>query len=395
MRWLITFASCSLEAGQLVVPRDLTTINGAPASIPDGDGKMTRLALHPELQDYLTKFIIDRGNPVSAVVVADVKTGRILAMTQGRAPQLWNGQQHSAVHNLFPAASLFKTVVAGAAFDIADIDAMASYGLEGGCADVRPTGVWLNDVVENFRNQMSVFKAFGNSCNGFFAKIGVNQLGLKTLVEYAQRFGWDGQVATDFHVEKSPLNAPSVRSSSVHAVGRFAAGFGAVGMSAVHAAWMMSAIANNGVKRPLFLREDSLLLSTQQNLAAKSLDSLMISESASKKLKTIMEATVRGGTASFAFKRGKHRKYREMVGGKTGTLTGHAPEGVTTWFAGMMPLHDPQVVVAAVVVLEDLWHIKGPNLAAEAFWAYDEYIGQMPAVAHSLSPDIEDPEATE
>jgi peptidoglycan glycosyltransferase len=380
--------STPIFANALLIPKEFPTaaVEQQAITIPDESGAPVKLSLIPEMQDHLSRFIVDRGNPIAAVLALEVKTGKILAMAQGRTPQQWNGTQHSALHNLFPAASLFKTVVAGAAFDIADIDPVAAYGLEGGCADVRPTGVWLNDQVTSLRHQLNLFKAFGNSCNGFFAKIAVNQLGLKTLVEYAQRFGWDGKIAADFHIEKSPLNAPSVRNSSVHTVGRFAAGFGSVGMSAVHAAWMMNAIANKGVKQPIFIREDSSKIVAPQgsSLAAKNPDELMISALSADKLRSVMQATVLGGTASFAFRRGKHRKYREMVGGKTGTLTGHAPEGVTTWFAGMMPLEDPEVIVAAVVVLEDLWHIKGPNLAAEAFWAYDEFVRQKARLAHSI-----------
>jgi cell division protein FtsI/penicillin-binding protein 2 len=84
----------------------------------------------------------------------------------------------------------------------------------------------------------------------------------------------------------------------------------------------------------------------------------------------ILDASVLGGTASFAFRRGKYTKLRGLVGGKTGTLTGSSPPGLTTWFAGMAPTDQPEVIVASVVMLEGRWIVKGPSLAAEAFWAY-------------------------
>lgn len=384
----IRAANDTKNATKISIPMEFPEVTDETSKlqIPDAQGIKQNLTINPQIQSHLTQFIKERGSPIAAVVVMDAKSGKILAMTQGRKPSVWGGTTHSALHNLYPAASVFKTVVAGAAFDLSDIDPAVTYGLEGGCADVRPTGVWLNDLITH-KNQMSLFKAYGNSCNGFFAKIGVNHLGLKTLVDYANRFGWDGRIETDFNFDKSPLNAPSLRSSSVHAVGRFAAGFGAVGLSPIHAAWLMTAIANNGIKKPMYILENSIKPSATPDgfsLSAVNPDQILVSASASQRLRNLMEATVKNGTASFAFKRGKYRPLREFAGGKTGTLTGHTPYGVTTWFAGMMPLDNPQVVVAAVVVLEDLWHIKGPNLAAEAFWAYDEFVAKPAHVAADI-----------
>ena len=78
----------------------------------------------------------------------------------------------------------------------------------------------------------------------------------------------------------------------------------------------------------------------------------------------------------------KYRRLRRLIGGKTGTLYSKALSGINTWFAGLMPVANPRVVVAAIVVIPNAWIIKGPNLAAEAFWAYKHlYRSPRPAIA--------------
>lgn len=360
------------------VPMDL------PPAADDGliylttpDGARRATTIDPALQTHLTNFLVDSKSPIAAVVVADAKTGSILAMAQGRAPGEWGGKGHTALHTGFPAASLFKTVVTAAAFEVADIHGSDPLGLNGGCSHVRETGDWLKEKPISDVSRMSLRRAFGSSCNGFFAKIAVNHLGLGPILDFARRFGWETGVPVDFQMDKSPFLPPSAEASSTHTIGRFSAGFGYVGLSTVHAAWMMLAIANKGAPLPLRLFRDS-----PQTSAAQMTERIFSPETAAR-LSEIMDSTVRGGTASYAFRSGKFRKLRELVGGKTGTLTGSSPKGLTTWFAGVAPTYDPEVVVASVVMLDDRWHIKGPSLAAEGLWAY--FDGKTKSAAQAVS----------
>jgi cell division protein FtsI/penicillin-binding protein 2 len=344
-----------------------------PVADPDGTiyfqtpaGKRPT-TLNPELQSHLTQFIQKSESPISAVAVIDIKTGHILALAQGRFPAQWGGKVHSGIHRGFPAASLFKTVVATAAFEVADIEPRDGIGLYGGCANVRATGVWMREQVRGKQNQMDMRRAYGKSCNGFFAKLAINRVGLSLITNFAKRFGWVSGVPSDFEMEKSPFRPPTIHNSSTHTVGKFAAGFGYVGVSAVHAAWMMQVIANKGQVVPVQIFSDTPR--PEKDLT----NQRIFGDQTHAHLMSIMNASVKnyGGTSSFAYRRGKYRRLRNLVGGKTGTLTGRSPFGITTWFAGMAPLDHPEVAVAAVVVLDnDRWFIKGPNLAAEAFWSY-------------------------
>ena len=320
--------------------------------------------INAALQEHLTRYLKNKRSPVAAVAAIDIKTGAIRALAQGQTTNLWGASGHSALHNGFPAASLFKTVVTAAAFEVGDLEAGDRLALHGGCANVRPSGVWMREKAAGRRNSMSLRRAYGQSCNGFYAKLAVNRLGLGVITNFANRFGWRTGIPTDFALGPSPFRPPTAANSSVHTVGRFAAGFGQVGISAVHAAWMMSVIGNDGVPLPLHIYADTPA-PTPNTWSAR-----LYSPETANRLRGILDSSVRGGTASSAFRRGKHRALRAVVGGKTGTLTGKSPAGLTTWFAGLAPLNDPEIAIAAVVMLEDKWFIKGTHLAAEAFWSY-------------------------
>lgn len=320
--------------------------------------------LDSELQSHLSDYLEKRHSPIAAVVVLDAKDGRVLAMAQGRSPKKWDSDQHTALYSSFPAASLFKTVVTAAAFEMTSLENRQDIGLFGGCANVRASGVWMRDELKGRHNRMDLRQAYGHSCNGFFAKLGVNELGIGILSKYATKFGWNRKIPADFEIPESPIHTPKTRFVSTHTVGKFSAGFGMVGINAFHAAWMMHVIARDGDGYPIRLFADT---------PAKITGEPLLSPMSAFRFREIMDATVRGGTATFAFKGRKFWRLRRKIGGKTGTLTGKSPKGLTTWFAGMMPLDDPKYVVAAVVVLDEkIWHAKGPTLAAEAFWYLDQ-----------------------
>ena len=332
-----------------------------PTYIP-ADGKLGKrtLTINPALQHHLQLYIRNRSHPVAAVVVIEVSTGNILAMVQGKQPQASAHQQykhlHTALSPRFPAASLFKIVTSAAYLEFFD-DAPAQ-GFTGSCGEVSPSGKWLND---NEKRKFSLDRAYALSCNSFYANIAVNRLSLGSIQKYASTLRFNAAIPADFYVPPSPLVAPQLGKTSAHIVGRYAAGFGRVGISAVHAAWISLVIANGGYAQPLRIFKDTPQKTSYPRI---------LKEKTSLALLRIMRGTVRGGSASFAFKDRKYRKIRKSAGGKTGTLYSSASEGTNTWFTGIMPLDKPKIVVSAIVVVPHAWVIKGSNLAAEAFWYF-------------------------
>ena len=59
-----------------------------------------------------------------------------------------------------------------------------------------------------------------------------------------------------------------------------------------------------------------------------------------------------------------------QAAGKTGTLAGDDPYRGYTWFVGFAPADAPTIAVAALVVNEPRWRIKGAYAAREAmrYW---------------------------
>lgn len=352
--------------------------------IADSEGRLHQTTIDPELQLRLQAFISERGSPIAAVVVSDVITGKIIAMVQGRSPDQWGGTTHTALHNRFPAASLFKTVVTAAALEMTLTGPDQNFGLDGGCGgqDILPKGEWMND---DRGSNMTLRRAFGHSCNSFFAKLAVNQLGLGAITHFARLFGWDHQIPTDFALEPSKMLAPPVANSTTHTVGRFAAGFGQVSISPVHANWLASTIANKGKAHPLILFSENQTQSDPASLV-KTEDALMTPDTASR-LMDVMRATVDDGTASNIFGRGRYRSIAQETGGKTGTLNGRSPSGLTTLFLGVYPLSNPQIAVSSVVVLEDHYYFKASQLGAEAILNWRDLQDARNGIVRSASAD--------
>ena len=363
---MLSYSATALEAAQPEVVRLDNSKDGRVYAI-DTSGQHHLTTINPIMQNHLMRFLKNKGNPLGAVVVVEVATGKIVAAVEGR------GAHQEEVSPLFfadfPTASLFKTIITSAAFDLLDWNGKNTQPLRGGCSSkVLSNGVWLRRDSIARRNKMSVAKAYSQSCNGFFAKLAVEKLGLGAIKQYAKKFAWNQSVPADFQVpqgaysDKGPV--ANNKSLSVQSVGEFAAGLGKVYTGVFHAAWQYLMIANSGFPRPLQLFENST------NLVEWPESKRLLLESTTKKLRKIMPGVVQNaGTAFDAFRARRYRKLRTLVGGKTGTLSGVNPKGINTWFAGMVPIQEPRYVVAAVVVINDLWHIRGPDLAAEALWA--------------------------
>lgn len=342
-------------------------------------GTKRALTIDASLQKHMEMFIEQNNSPIASVMIVDARSGKVLAMAQGRDPDIWNGtsknanqpvDMHTSIFPGFPAASLFKTVVAIAGVEIVNLAPDFSLSFSGGCQDVAKNGMWILDDYYRYARIVTLSEAFGDSCNTFFAKLAVNVVGLSAIDEYTRKLGWGESITADFWVPQSPRRTPTVSDTSLDAVGKFAAGFGDVGVSVAHMSWIYLAIANEGKALPLIIFED-----TEKNLLNK-IDHIfypkMFSEKTAKTLQTLMSSTVREGTARATFRNPKYRGLMDKAGGKTGTLKVRFPAGIGTWFAGLMPYDNPEVVVVSFVLLEDRWMFRSSQLAAEALNAYQE-----------------------
>ena len=97
-----------------------------------------------------------------------------------------------------------------------------------------------------------------------------------------------------------------------------------------------------------------------------------VSADTADSLAAMMRRTVTRGTARQYFfdRRGNAFLPNISAAGKTGTLNGSDPYRGYTWFVGFAPVEDPQIAVAALVINEPRWRIKGAFVARETmrYW---------------------------
>src|SRR5207247_5061113 len=76
------------------------------------------------------------------------------------------------------------------------------------------------------------------------------------------------------------------------------------------------------------------------------------------------EQTTTRGTGRRSFAQRIYRQARAV--GKTGSLADKKPFRDYSWFVGFAPKDSPKIAVAAVVVNDPYWRIRGTWLGAEA-----------------------------
>ncbi len=316
-------------------------------------GIKTHYTIEPALQNTMKAFFRKNRVPYGVFVAMDPRTGKILALVEHsvREPRA----KDLALRATYPAASIFKLVTASAAIEE---------------RQARPETLIINfdrfDPV-----QTTLGEAFADSDNNAFAEIALRYLDVDTLVEYANRFQFNHKIPFDMPIQVSRIQT---KNSKV-GLANLAAGFGNVGLSPLHAALIGSAIANGGdMMKPCLV--DRVLAASGKTLfeCVPKVFAKAISSETAFLLRQMMEMTITQGTARKVFKStAKEPILREIaIGGKTGSLTGKSPPGKVSWFVGMAPLDDPEVVVSAMVINTGSrrWKVKASHVAKEGFRAY-------------------------
>jgi len=263
--------------------------------------------------------------------------------------------KHLALRATYPAASIFKLVTASAAIE----ERQAS----------------PETLIENpnrfHLTHTTLADAFASSNNDAFAKVALRYLNIKTLIGYANRFQFNKKIPFELPIQISRIR---VENSKI-GLANLAAGFGDVGLSPLHAALIGSAIANNGVMVTPCLIERVVSASGKTVFeCVPKVFATAISAQTAVSLRQMMGLTVTKGTAQKAFKSAwKEPALREIaMGGKTGSLAGDNPRGKVSWFVGMAPLDDPEVVISALIINSGSkkWKVKASNVAKEGFRTY-------------------------
>lgn len=299
-------------------------------------------SLDPKLQKFTADLVKRAAAPHVAIVVMDPNTGRVLAMADKSTsiPEL-------SLHAGFPAASLFKIVTSAAALEQSKLQPLSPIAFRGGNYTLDRWNALPNTRLD--RRSMSLAEALGRSCNPVFARVALNHLSPEILRSYANAFGFNRDIDFDIGISSSTATIPN---DDGYEIGRTAAGFGKIKISPVHAASIMSGIANGGIMpRPyvidaLYNNDGEILFSSQPQGLGR-----IVGSGTARELMSMMQYTTTIGTSHREFTNRKGSVINEMaVAAKTGTLRGTDPLGTNHWFLAAAPLNNPRIAVSVISI---------------------------------------------
>lgn len=329
---------------------------------PDGrlrallaDGRVATLTIDPVLQRKMERLLRDYRVPWGAVVALEPRTGRILALAEHSSKGELEGAGIS-LRPIAPAASVFKIVTAAALLE-AGVPADREVCYHGGLRRLKPA---LLEESPRDHRCVTLADALGKSANVPFARLAKNHLDPPRLRDMAERFLFDRPIVLEgVEVVPSPLEIPEETFEFATTAAGFHQG---VRLTPLHGALLTAAVANNGNMPHAHLVEAIDGVEVEPPAPRHVLDPAVARE-----LALMMERTVKDGTARTAFLERRRAVMDGIrVAGKTGSLFERDPFRDASWFVGYAPMEDPRIAVAAVVVNEEIWHVRAPYVAREA-----------------------------
>lgn len=298
--------------------------------------------IDPELQEYVSRVVDQALASHVAIVAMNPRTGAILAIA-GKSKTIPDIEYHAG----FPAASLFKVVTAAAAVEQAGIKPESVISYRGGTYTLNEWN-YIPDPRRD-RQSMTVAEALGRSCNPVFGHLGSRYLNGSILTKYAHLFGFNRSIDLEVPLSSSQASIPK---ESLYDLSRTAAGFGEVRISPIHAAVLMSGVANGGLMpRPQMVAK---IVSPDGSVIHESKPEALqrvVQPQTAKLLMDMMEHTTTVGTSRREFMRGNRPTLGNLrVAGKTGTLKGTDPVGLNNWFIGAAPMENPELAVSVITV---------------------------------------------
>jgi hypothetical protein len=284
------------------------------------------------------------------VVLLDPTTGRVLAYAS-------TDVERFAPTRHYPAASLVKVITAAAVLDRDPRTAELPCRFRGSPYRLTPSRI---DPPAHGR-EVSFRRALATSNNQCFAQLAVHSVGMESLLDTIDRFGWRAHPA--------PAHAAGVvdPGEDRYDVGRLGSGLAGSRITPLHAAQLAATLVHGELVTPRWIQRVSDALGADLAVPAQAAPRRVLSPEVTGRLRSMLVDTTRSGTARRAFRddRGRPMLGDIRVAGKTGSLSGTDPTGRYEWFVGVAPAESPKVAVASVLVQGDLWWRNASQIAAE------------------------------
>ena len=302
--------------------------------------------------------IMDKQIKKGAVVVMDVATGEILAMSSRpnfdpRHIEAYLSSNEDVFLNrptaLFQPGSVFKVVLAAAALEEKLVDENTVFTCEG--KHDKLVDCW--NIVGHGKINFS--QAFSQSCNPAFAQVGL-KLGAENIIHYAHLLGLDNQEITGYKVvwdQRQNLDLIAEKNNLVNS----SIGQGPILATPVQITAMLNTIAANGIyKQPVIVKEirkNGKIITNIDTDQGKR----VISEANAHILNDYLKSVISEGVGKKAF------VPLHGTAGKTGSAQTGNQGKVNAWFSGFAPLKNPRYTIT--VLIED--STSGGESAAPVF----------------------------
>ena len=302
------------------------------------------------------------GNYEGAVIVTEVKTGRILAMVskpdydpnyiEEEWENLLEDNESGTLLNrvtqgLYPPGSTFKIV------DCIDLlqedpDAMENYSFN--CTGVfEQGGESIHCYEYEVHGRVGLEESFAHSCNASFANIGVNMISSDTMSTTLKSLLFNSKLPYDLPYVRSAVNMPNTLSTE-----------GIMQMAT-------SAVANGGVlMKPHLVDELHDAKGRTLKVYASEQYGALMPEVVASKMTQMMRAVVTDGTANSL----SGREYEAC--GKTGSAEFDNNKSSHAWFTGFAPAGDPEISVTVLIEGKGMGSSYAVPVAGRIFDAYFE-----------------------
>jgi len=306
-----------------------------------------RYTIDPGLQREARR-LLEKYNPDYGVLVAlDPESGRVLAMASSTRDGGDPGNM--TLVNSYPAASISKIITAIAAINENKATSQTIIPFNG-----KSTSLYKNNVFQHRDNKwtrkFSFEESFARSVNSVFGRVGALQVGGETMLDYAQRLGFNGRFASDFAFNNG---AVELDTADAWQVAEMASGYTRRNtLSPLHGAALAASAVNGGhLVAPILVEGITGPNGVPLYWHDQPAKSEVMRADTAQQLKAIMRATVTRGSAKKTFARFHRGPLKDaVVGGKTGSLTGLEPRGKYDWFVGFGELGMRKIAFAALCI---------------------------------------------
>lgn len=310
------------------------------------DDKHIKLTIDKDVQEIVEKIVDKEENP-SAVVISDVNTGEILAISSRPTFDQYNLSKYinskdgetmnRAIQVNYPIGSIFKIVVLYAALDNNIIDESYTYECSGNI------NIGDNEVLNcnklDGHGLQTLKGAFSNSCNPAFLDIAL-KVGKDKIIESARKLHMEEKVDIGLEEEASDIIPEDI------SIRNLAIGQGSMEFTPIQVNQMTQIIANNGTYKPLYIY-DSILDSNKNIIKTfkRNKSEEIISPYSISKIKELMKTVSKEGTG---------KELIDLPNG-SGVKTGTAQSTVNnkkvnhSWITGFYPENKPKYAITVIV----------------------------------------------